>query len=228
MNCPNCGTPLTSTASICRGCGVTVLPSSREPDRSEPEAVRVSVIPSRSPSGVVDADAPFDQEVWAAVIGPRNTAYYLRRFEAQLTRGRVSRWNWAALFMTTPWLIYRKMPGWALGYLLAPLVLGPLIQATIAVAAWFSGQGVVLLIANMLALVGFLAYWLLPPMFANSVYFDHCRELIRRESLRAENREALLQNVARTGGTRSRWLLLAVFVVLVAVALGLASLMRRF
>jgi len=180
-----------------------------------------------SPPRFADPDAPFDTELWAAAIGPRNTKYYLSRFEAQLRRGTLSHWNWAALIVTTPWLIYRRMSGWALAYLLAPLLLGPLIGATIAVAAWFPESWVMAVIANLFAVVGGFAYWLAPPMFANSLYFSHCRELIQRESLRAESREALLVNIARNGGTRNRWLMLGAFAILMGVAAGLAYLGRR-
>lgn len=44
-----------------------------------------------------------------AFIGQRSQAYYLKRFAEFDKAGKLSaKWNWAAFFMTFPWLLYRK------------------------------------------------------------------------------------------------------------------------
>jgi hypothetical protein len=177
---------------------------------------------------LTEPDAPFDVPLWTAAIGPKNTDYYLKRFEAQLTRGRRSSWNWAALIMTTPWLVYRRMPGWALAYLIAPWVVAPLLSFTVAIVARYVGSLGTMLALQLLIIAAGLSFLLIPPIAANSIYFKHCLELIQEEAFHAEDRDALLRQVAEAGGTRSGWILLAAFVGALALAIGLAFLIRRF
>lgn len=228
MYCLRCGTPLFAGSEVCRGCGTVAVSGSVEspgpaadsvPQTTAPRSLPTRTAPPPSPTRLADPDAPFDKEVWAAAIGPRNTEYYLRRFEARLARRSLFQWNWSAFFVTVPWLIYRKMPGWALAYLLASLLAIPLMAGTIAVALSFADLDVALGIPILLINALILAFLVVPPMFANSLYFSHCRALIRKEASRAENRETLLAKVARTGGTRAAWLIALVCVLMALVVL---------
>lgn len=222
MQCSICGTPVIAGSEVCRGCGATVSTGSDGSGTVAHDGM-VHPSPSRPLTRLLEQDAPFDAALWAAAIGPKNTDYYLPRFEAQLTRGRRARWNWAGMFITLPWLLYRKMSGLALGYLIAPFVLGPIVAVFIQVVGRHAHGAVPVLLIQLLIIAFGVSWWVVPAMAANSAYFHHCRALIQRESIRAVSRDDLLQRVAKAGGTRNGLALFAGFASAVAFALGVAS-----
>lgn len=137
----------------------------------------------------------FDREAWQAVIGHKNTAYYLPSFEAMERTGAPARWHWPAFFVTWYWLLYRKM--WALSfiYLFAPMVVAMLLGAV--GAAFGVGDAVESLMP--LAILGF--FMVVPPLLANGLYYKRCRRIMDQARSETRSRHAYLAVLSSRGGT---------------------------
>ena len=99
----------------------------------------------------------------------RNAGHYLRHFERMQSSGRtwVPGWNFAALLHSTGWFWYRRMYGWALLNLAAPVLL---LMLMIFVAQWFvpeGGMGYAMAAAGI-AYLGLT--FVLAPLYADSLY----------------------------------------------------------
>lgn len=46
---------------------------------------------------------------FATFVGPKNTEYYMDKFQKYEVNQSFASWNWAAFFLTIYWLLYRKM-----------------------------------------------------------------------------------------------------------------------
>lgn len=126
-----------------------------------------------------------DQEAWAAVIGDRNTAYYLERFERQ-ARGGSALWHWPALFVTWYWMLYRKLWVPALVYFFAPSFAFGIIAAVLPPAV---------------LIVAYIGFIVAPPMLANGLYYRHCLSKIRDTRARGGSKEQMLARLEANGGT---------------------------
>ncbi len=160
----------------------------------------------------VDLDlAPFDAEAWAAVIGPRHTAYYLTRFEEQFRTAKPARWHWPAFFITTYWLLYRKLWGWTALYYVVPSIAAMILSFVLALL--FPHNGTVQ--AAM-----WIGYWVLlfvvPPLVANPLYYKRCKRILEREAA-GVSRERWLARVETKGGTSNLAVILVVLFAIVAV-----------
>ncbi|HKU12941.1 MAG TPA: pilin [Steroidobacteraceae bacterium] len=136
------------------------------------------------------------EELYRHAVGEKKAGYYVPLFYRfdQPGGSRVS-WNWPAFFVTFFWLLYRRMYGLAVGYLLLlPIVFAILLFAATAVLG---------------AMAGGLLYWLLIvgvqliliPMFANAVYHWHVRRRIAQLAVDAPSQEALVQRVIGQAST---------------------------
>ncbi len=195
MFCPRCGTSNDDSASFCSSCGNAL-----------PQGVQ-SADPARLPQSVTD--------LYKAVIGPQNQAHYLRhfsRFDGQGTAG-VS-WHWPAFFITFYWLLYRKMWLNAFAYFLLPYVLMIPIGITAGLAS--SSQNVAQTIIFIGWLMLLLAVWTLPPMYANAIYYNHCKKRISEASALSTDPRQQLASLALKGGTS--WI--AVIIVMAFVFVG--------
>jgi hypothetical protein len=105
------------------------------------------------------------EALYAEVIGPRNTDYYLTRFRRFDGRegGYVFTWNWVCVLFPLLWLLYRKMYAWATALLLADLLVMPATSAS---------PGLSLLI-SLVVLLGV-------PSVANWLYYGHVRKIVAR------------------------------------------------
>jgi hypothetical protein len=115
-------------------------------------------------------------------VGPAADRY-VRRFLAfeRAGRGRPG-WHWPSLLFPGVWAFYRKLWGFGLAYALLPLA-GALAFAAIEPAferadfAWIASA--------------ILAVWILPgvlpALFAESILYRHCRELILAAERRAQS-----------------------------------------
>jgi hypothetical protein len=121
----------------------------------------------------------FDAQRYAAIIGKR-AEYYLPRFE-RFARGGYFSWNWPAFINTLAWLRYRKLYAWSwLYFFLSP----PLLLSLLAMHQFTdpcqralaapTGEVVLFVFWTIMA-VGFVG----EPVFANRIYFDHIRSLLR-------------------------------------------------
>lgn len=181
MFCPKCGNSNDDSAKFCSGCG-SVLP----------QAVK-DVPPSQT-----EIDVPHNpDEFYKAIVGPKNQDYYLSHFSRFDSNGKVgASWHWPAFFVTFYWFLYRKMWLNALIYFFLPyLVMIPLgIAATVAgnSADTVIGIGYVLFL---------IALFVLPPMYANALYYKHCKKKITEVSSSSQNLQRRLGELSGKGGT---------------------------
>ena len=147
------------------------------------------------------------RENFRAILGPKNQDYYLQRFEEYEANGKTTiGWHWPAFFITFYWLLYRKMWLAALLYFILPY----LCTSVLGVVGSLLGASGTLLVS-----VGYLLYilaiLLLPPMFANGLYYRHCQSKIRQAEQLHDDRERQLGYLSAKGGTSS----IILFVVLI-------------
>ncbi len=122
-----------------------------------------------------------DWSKYDAVVAKR-WQYYAPRFE-RFARGQELSWNWAAFVATLAWLRYRKLYAWSWAYFFvsAPLVLAFSLIVVLGGddceraldPAPSSIAGLIVLASTFLFL-----QWILPPLVANRLYFNHVRTMI--------------------------------------------------
>jgi Tfp pilus assembly protein PilE len=162
---------------------------------------------------VADDDHSALQQAYQAVIGPKQQAAYLRYFtKADGLKQTPVSWHWPAFFVTFLWLLYRKMWGAAFIYFLAPALF--FVFLTYATAATGNSSGMLFSVATLAYCV--LAF-MLPPLYANAMYYRHCQKEIARARKTSTNREQQLGMLSRRGGTGG--------VVLAGLILGAIAIM---
>ena len=122
-----------------------------------------------------------DWSKYEAVVAKR-WQYYAPRFE-RFARGQELSWNWAAFVATLAWLRYRKLYAWSWAYFFVstPFLLAVSLIVVLAGddceraldPAPSSVAGLIVLASPFLFL-----QWILPPLVANRLYFNHVRTLI--------------------------------------------------
>jgi Tfp pilus assembly protein PilE len=202
MLCPKCGASNDAAATFCTACGDALPP----PEGGFQKARRKT-------------DGPIDiGEYYKAAIGPKNQEYYLRQFARFDANGKASAsWHWPALFVTFYWMLYRKMWLYALIYFFFPYVFFGLMGATVgltnASANFLIGAAYLLYIAGILLLV---------PMYANALYYNHCKKQIAATKVSTTDVQRQLGELAGKGGTSSIVILFLLFLVLIAL-LGIVA-----
>lgn len=205
MFCPKCGTSNDAAATFCTACG-DVLPL---PTGGFQKAQGMG-------GGATDMGA-----YYKAALGPKNQDYYLRQFARFDADGRVSAtWHWPAFFMTLWWLLYRKMWLVALSYFIVPYLFLWLMGTIAGVA---SGS------ANIMGGAGYLLYWAgivcLPPMYANALYYNHCKKRISAARASTADVQRQLGDLSGKGGTSNIaiiFLLVFVFIALLGIVAAIA------
>lgn len=214
MKCHACGHDNADSALFCTACRRPLVAPSKVPTRMEPLAVSAAPAaalpgtapgdagapsrnryapPTAGPSGRATGDSPVltDDEAREAVIGDRNTSYYLERFE-RLAHGQGGGWNWPAFLVTWYWMLYRKMWVPALIYFFAPYLVGIVLGGATGASP---GLGVLLTCA-------WFAAWLIGPgLLANGWYYKHCQKKIREVRARGGSKEQMLARLESAGGT---------------------------
>ena len=148
-------------------------------------------------------------ELYSVAIGSQNRDYYLRYFERADAAGKAPvSWHWPAFFVTFAWLLYRKM--WALAalYYFAPLIFAFFLGTLIALVPTLSGP---------LTILFYIVVLFAPPMFANALYYRHCRKLIEQTALGPTNTQAQLGALAVRGGTSVVGVIVGGVIPLIAV-----------
>jgi Tfp pilus assembly major pilin PilA len=165
----------------------------------------------------MDSNSSQNEALYRAAVGENKAGYYLPLFQRFEQGGSRASWNWPAFFVTFFWLLYRRMYGLALGYLLAwpfaaaivftvvSVVLGPLAGA---VFYWFAVVGVQLVAV---------------PMFANAVYHWHVRKRIDKLAASAPSHEALLQRVIGQASTANVAVMVGVAAVFGVAVVGILA-----
>ncbi|OIR17860.1 fimbrial protein precursor [mine drainage metagenome] len=183
MFCPNCGNSNDNTAKFCSGCG-SALPKSVKEESPTQAEINVPNNPD---------------EFYKAIVDPKNQDYYLSQFSRFDSNGKVSAsWHWPAFFVTFYWLLYRKMWLNAIIYFFLPYFVMIPLGVTGAVAG--DSAGIVIGIGYILFLI---ATFLLPPMYADALYYKHCKKRIAEASVSSQNLERRLGELSGKGGTSS-------------------------
>jgi hypothetical protein len=173
MFCSKCGTEASADARFCPRCGTFL--DERAPEQGAPDRG--------------------DEEYVEAAIGPRNTAYYLERFDRFAAGRGFASWNWPAFFVPFLWMLYRKMWGVAAFYFLAtPFLLGLLFAILLAV-----------LPEPTAAAVGWIVYlaavFVVLPMYANALYYRTVQGRVAEAKRYRVERRRQLERLWNMGGT---------------------------
>lgn len=242
MKCHACGQDNAERALFCSSCRRPLVAPAALPTRLE------ALTPAAAPAGAAAAAAepgPFgstngglrdrfappnaatgaagqatagegeitDEEAWTAIIGPNNTDYYLERF-ARLSHMDSAAWHWPGFFVTWYWMLYRKMWLPALAYFFLPYLM--MIPFAVLGAVAPAAMG-------LLAIVWWLAWIFGPPIFANRLYFNHCRKLIANIKRQSNSREQALARMEARGGTSGILVIILALFGLVAIVGILAA-----
>jgi hypothetical protein len=188
MKCSRCGAENADQSAFCSSCG----------------------------QSLTETTPPTDREYFETAIGPNNTDYYLTRFERFASGGSAVSWNWPAFFITFPWLLYRKMWGYAAAYFFLPTIL--LYVVGIALAAAFPGTAVPALAWPLQLVLVFV----IVPMYANLLYYRHITGRIAWVKRLRGGTDRQMRALASEGGTSAAGIII-VFVAFVPMVGILAA-----
>ncbi|MBZ0095853.1 MAG: DnaJ domain-containing protein [Sulfuricella sp.] len=126
-----------------------------------------------------------DMGLYEAIIGEKNTAYYLAKFDQfdQQAPGLKASWNWPAFFCTAAWALYRKMYGWFFAILGVSVILNVTEDAGAPVSRF----------VTLAAMAAFGVY-------ANSLYHGKVKEEIAAAQLTVRDEPKLLAYLRQKGG----------------------------
>ena len=174
MYCSQCGAGLAGELKFCGQCGATVR--------------------------VTEDHAAPDTETWMATfIGPKNQDYYLRHFtDFENRRNAGISWNWPAFFVTFYWLLYRKMWLNAIIYWLLPYLLMIPLMILVVVMGNNESSSLIFTIGYVIYL---MAYFFLPPMYANALYFRHYQKKLAETKQASRDTQRQLGMLSEKGGT---------------------------
>ena len=144
----------------------------------------------------MNSSASQNEELYRAAVGDAKAGYYVPLFYRfdQPGASRAS-WNWPAFFVTFFWLLYRRMYGpavvyvmvWPIALVILAVVVGMLLgDVAGALVYWIAALGV-----QLVAL----------PMFANAVFHWHVRNQIRKLSADTPSHAALVQRLIGQAST---------------------------
>ena len=153
-------------------------------------------------------------DLLAAYVGPKNADYYAGVFERFKRGGSVISWNWAAFFVTSFWLLYRKM--WLnafLYWIILPIALSILSALIAAQSPATTANSVYYFIYLPLA-------FLIVPMFANWIYYRHAQNKVDRVSF-VTAKEQRPAELVRIGGTAN--VVLVIAPLLLVIVLGVLA-----
>lgn len=191
MFCSQCGNANDISSKYCSSCGAAL-----------PHAVQNS-----PPPRIATSTPDNREEFYRAALGPNNQDYYLRHFSRFDSNGKASAtWHWPAFFVTFYWLLYRKMWLNALLYFFLPYLV--MIPFWLVAAVYENSSDAMIGMGYILYFLGII---LLPPMYANALYYKHCRKIISEIRSSSHDMERQLGELSGKGGTSN----VALIVVLV-------------
>jgi hypothetical protein len=151
-----------------------------------------------------------DWSKYEAVVAKR-WQYYAPRFE-RFARGEEASWNWAAFVATLAWLRYRKLYAWSWAYF---FVSTPFLLAVSLMVVLGGDDCERALdpapssVVGLTVLPFLFLQWILSPLVANRLYFNHVRARIRKTA-----------GATGTGGYIGALALQALMLIGVLVAVG--------
>ncbi len=226
--CPHCGNLNSPFAEICGGCGAPLDAKDWGEDNTNthqapppPYNEYAPFHAQQTPCGGVSPDAVIEDETARdlAEVVRTNQPYYLPRFERMGKTGSKLSWNWAAFFIPSYWLLFRKqyLVGAAvlaldiaqivIVQLLAISCFAPALNTTnpsamfdamLQIAMNDERAQMALSIVSAVSLT-LLCVRLLVGMFGNRLYMKHCLKTIR--STRELYPEGYHAQLALVGGT---------------------------
>ncbi len=156
--------------------------------------------------------------LYAAYVGPRNTAWYLERFQRADAAGRLQAgWNWPAALSNFYWMLYRKQYLAAVVYVLAPYVLLGLAFGAFALGGVVAGASLAIMY-----LLFSLASLIVPGLYGTALVQHAARRSIDEARRRHSDHPGQLAFVAARGGT-SNVGLVVVIVLGVITLLGILT-----
>ena len=164
-----------------------------------------------------DTSVAPEGDLLAAYVGPKYQEYYAPIFQRFESGGSSVSWHWPAFFVTIFWLLYRKMwLNFFAYWLFIPIalaVLSTLIEAVIPgatgilIGSLFEG-GLLLLIAFVLV-----------PMFANRLYYNHAQKKIGKITSEFGAPEQQRMELARKGGTSNVAIVIAPIILIALIGI---------
>jgi uncharacterized protein DUF2628 len=142
------------------------------------------------------SEAPSDEVLWRAAIGPKADYYTPRFAKFQRDKSGFPSWNWAALFATFWWALYRKLWGGAVLF----LVLSMLVYIALSI---LSG----LLAPQHVGASQAISFFSLPlstipcALLANGLYYRRIKSWVRRAQTRDPDEKAQVAYLSAKGGT---------------------------
>lgn len=133
---------------------------------------------------MLDKEDGFSNELnlLGVYVGEKKQAYYLKRFQEFEKNGSASAtWHWPALFVTFWWLLYRKMWSFAVVYFVILIIVRSMP-------------------ANFFSFVISIALLVGPALFANAVYYHHCKKKVREAQQELSDDSAIVERLLVTGG----------------------------
>ena len=166
------------------------------------------------------AQANQDDADWEAAVGGSKAHYYLPRF-AKIKQGLSGGWHWPAALFTFYWLLYRKLWGVAILYLIGSYLFMWLSAAAVGAMGGenspFAGP------IWLLVLIGVL--YGVPGMKANSWLYGRSEKIIGQARQMGGTREQQLARIASRGGTSNVPLVIIGFLVFLSFMGALASIL---
>lgn len=148
-----------------------------------------------------------DEEFYKAIVGPKNQNYYLYHFAQFHSCGKAGvSWHWPVFFLTFFWLLYRKI--W--------------LDALIYCFLYF----LILLVDGAMHfnfVLYFIGIFIVPSMYANALYYQHCKEKISTVKSSSHASQGQLDELSGKGGTSLIVPLLVVFLFFMWILNALLS-----
>ncbi len=157
-----------------------------------------------------DSIPPGDEDLLGIFVGPKNSHYYAHAF-GKFAAGSNVKWNWPAFFITLPWLLYRKMWLYSLGYLFGIPIVFSIIELILVSPA--VGGGTLYVIFS----------FVLVPMFATRLYYKHARNKIGNIKARTHSVEEQRFEIARAGSTSIIGVIVVVILLVVPAVVGIIA-----
>jgi hypothetical protein len=152
----------------------------------------------QTPPAAPSRPGPSTEDLYRAAIGPNGQNHYVSRFLRFDAAGRSSvSWNWPALFFTFYWMLYRKMWRAAAVYFALPYVL----MTALLVGVSLTGAHSNTLAIGLFEIVYLIASIFLPALYADSLYYRHCRMLISKTVKSEPDPQQQLVRIGKKGGT---------------------------
>lgn len=204
MQCNNCGSEVKNEESFCSECGAKILTEQDYIDifrNKNNEMIDESYIKEEN---VIDYNKVFDtiaKEEIEAFIGKKSNSYYLDKWVNLKLSNKYVSWNWWAFFLSSYWLLYRKMYLW----------------------------GFITIVINFVSIGGVvIGETIIPPLvlsiimglFGNSIYYNHAKEKIYKVKKKNLSKENELKTIKKRGGIN---LALALIMFILTLLLFYAS-----